>query len=35
MYVLDYERFDFMIDEGYLFISRIRKDVVVHNFETF
>ncbi|QTY15084.1 IS4 family transposase [Virgibacillus pantothenticus] len=32
---LDYERFDRMTDEGYFFVSRLRKNAVVRVFETF
>src|SRR5690625_594273 len=32
---LDYERFDRMTDEGYFFISRLRKNAVVRVLETF
>jgi len=32
---LDYERFDYMTDEGYFFVSRLRKNAVVRVFETF
>lgn len=31
---LDYERFDRMTDEGYFFVSRLRKNAVVRNLET-
>lgn len=32
---LDYERFDRMIDEGYFFVSRLRKNAVVRVIDTF
>src|SRR5690625_7695176 len=32
---LDYERFDRMTDEGYFFVSRLRKNAVVRVLETF
>ena len=32
---LDYERFDRMTDEGYFFVSRLRKNAVVRVMETF
>src|SRR5690625_5186085 len=32
---LDYERFDRMTDEGYFFVSRLRKNAVVRVVETF
>ena len=32
---LDYERFDRMTDDGYFFVSRIRKNAVIHVIETF
>ncbi|KOY80557.1 IS4 family transposase [Lysinibacillus macroides] len=32
---LDYERFDCMTDEGYCFVSRLRKNAVVRKLETF
>lgn len=32
---LDYERFDRMTDDGYFFVSRLRKNAVVRVFETF
>ena len=32
---LDYERFDRMTDEGYFFVSRLRKNAVTHSIETF
>ncbi|WP_328823072.1 IS4 family transposase [Niallia alba] len=32
---LDYERFDRMTDEGYFFVSRLRKNAVVRKLETF
>src|SRR5699024_3388429 len=32
---LDYERFDRMTDEGYFFVSRLRKNAVVHVIDTF
>ena len=31
---LDYERFDRMTDEGYFFVSRLRKNAVVRSLET-
>lgn len=31
---LDYERFDRMTDEGYFFVSRLRKNAVVRVFDT-
>ncbi len=30
---LDYERFDCMTDEGYFFVSRLRKNTVVRSFD--
>ncbi|GAA3314394.1 hypothetical protein GCM10020331_006800 [Ectobacillus funiculus] len=32
---LDYERFDRMTDEGYFFVSRLRKNAVVRSLEHF
>ncbi|WP_130859342.1 IS4 family transposase [Gracilibacillus phocaeensis] len=32
---LDYERFDRMTDEGYFFVSRVRKNAVTRTLETF
>ncbi|HEY4532233.1 MAG TPA: IS4 family transposase [Kurthia sp.] len=32
---LDYERFDRMTDEGYFFVSRLRKNAVTHSIEKF
>lgn len=32
---LDYERFDRMTDDGYFFVSRLRKNAVTHSIETF
>src|SRR5699024_6189255 len=32
---LDYERFDRMTDEGYFFVSRLRKNAVVRVIDTF
>lgn len=32
---LDYERFDRMTDEGYFFVSRLRKNAVVRSLESF
>lgn len=32
---LDYERFDRMTDEGYFFLSRLRKNAVIRNVEDF
>ncbi|BAQ10918.1 transposase [Bacillus sp. OxB-1] len=32
---LDYERFDRMTDEGYFFVSRLRKKAVVRSLEHF
>ena len=32
---LDYERFDRMTDEGYFFVSRLRKNAVIRVLETF
>src|SRR5690625_6421792 len=32
---LDYERFDRMTDEGYFFVTRLRKNAVVRVIETF
>src|SRR5699024_10778978 len=32
---LDYERFDRMTDDGYFFVSRLRKNAVVRVLETF
>lgn len=32
---LDYERFDLMTDEGYFFVSRLRKNVVVRQLKLF
>src|SRR5690606_23463961 len=32
---LDYERFDRMTDDGYFFVSRLRKNAVTRVFETF
>ncbi|AXI00769.1 IS4 family transposase [Sporosarcina sp. PTS2304] len=32
---LDYERFDLMTDEGYFFVSRLRKNAVVRSLEYF
>jgi IS4 transposase len=32
---LDYDRFDRMTDEGYFFVSRLRKNAVVRQLETF
>src|SRR5699024_4634622 len=32
---LDYERFDRMTDEGYYFVSRLRKNAVVRVLDTF
>lgn len=32
---LDYERFDRMTDEGYFFVSRLRKNAVTRTLETF
>ncbi|WP_282023386.1 transposase, partial [Priestia flexa] len=32
---LDYERFDRMTDDGYFFVSRLRKNAVTHQIEKF
>ncbi|WP_144463809.1 transposase, partial [Siminovitchia fortis] len=32
---VDYERFDRMTDEGYFFVSRLKKNAVIREVETF
>src|SRR5690606_14885283 len=32
---VDYERFDRMTDDGYFFVSRLKKNAVIHEVEAF